>query len=72
MSFFERFGIVFGGKKKTALPPVSINANTVENRDFGPTDINAYKTLAMFDLNIESPKFEGAVPDATVKFYPLK
>ena len=29
------------------------------------------KTLASFDLNIEKPKFEGAVPEATIKFYPL-
>ena len=38
---------------------------------FSPTDANAYKTLAMFDLNIENPKYEGAIPDATIKFYPL-
>ena len=29
------------------------------------------KTLASFDLNIEKPKFEGAIPEATIKFYPL-
>ena len=32
---------------------------------------NDYRTLAMFDLKIEAPKYEGAVPDATIKFYPL-
>ena len=26
---------------------------------------------SMFDLNIENPKYEGAIPDATIKFYPL-
>lgn len=30
-----------------------------------------YRTLAMFDLKIEAPKYEGAIPDATIKFYPL-
>ena len=30
-----------------------------------------YKTIASFDLNIEKPKYEGALPDATIKFYPL-
>jgi hypothetical protein len=29
------------------------------------------KTLASFDLSIEKPKFEGAIPEATIKFYPL-
>ena len=24
-----------------------------------------------FDLSIEKPKFEGAIPEATIKFYPL-
>ena len=32
---------------------------------------NSTKTLASFDINIEKPKFEGAIPEATIKFYPL-
>lgn len=32
---------------------------------------SSIKTLASFDINIEKPRFEGAIPEATIKFYPL-
>lgn len=74
MSFLKRFGITFGHKKNKLLPESSITfaSNTIEPTIFSPTDINAYKTLATFDLSIDSPKYEGAIPEATIKFYPLK
>ena len=72
MNFFEKFGIKFGNKKNKYLPEPIININAVEPTIFSQTDTNAFKTLAMFDLNVESPKYEGAIPEATVKFYPLK
>ena len=77
MSFLKRFGITFGSKKNKYLPEAK-NAceakvvTTLEPTAFKTTDINACKTLAIFDLNLESPKYEGAIPEATVKFYPLK
>ena len=70
MNFFQKFNIKFGNKKDKYLPESITNA--IENTMFTQTDCDAFKTLAMFDLNIESPKYEGAIPEATVKFYPLK
>lgn len=74
MNFFEKFGIMFGGKKNKLLPEPTIkfNTNTIEPTIFSPTDNSAFKTIATFDLNVESPKYEGAIPEATIKFYPLK
>lgn len=74
MSFFEKFGITFGNKKNKLLPQAKIQfaQNAIEPTLFSPTDANAFKTLATFDLNVESPKFEGAIPEVTIKFYPLK
>lgn len=74
MSFLKKFGITFGNKKNKMLPESSIrfDTNTIEPTIFSPTDNSAYRTLATFDLNVESPKYEGAIPEATIKFYPLK
>ena len=74
MGFFKKFGITFGSKKNKYLPEVVVGAKNTLNDSLmlTPTDSSAYKTIAMFDLNIENPKFEGAIPEATVKFYPLK
>ena len=74
MSFLKKFGITFGSKKNKYLPEA---VKTVSNEDIAsnlilPSDESAYKTIAMFDLKLESPKYEGAIPEATVKFYPLK
>lgn len=73
MNFFEKFGITFGNKKNKMLPEATMafKANVIEPTIFSQTDSNAYKTLATFDLNVESPKYEGAIPEATIKFYPL-
>lgn len=74
MSFFKKFGITFGNKKNQLLPESSIRfaSKEIEPTIFSQTDRNAYKTLATFDINLESPKYEGAIPEATIKFYPLK
>ena len=74
MSFLKRFGITFGNKKNKSLPePVDISTSATSGSTvFSPTDASAYKTIAMFDLKLESPKYDGAIPEATVKFYPLK
>ena len=69
MSFLKKFGITFGNKKNKYLPETT---TIIEPTVFSPTDSSAYRTLATFDLNLESPKYEGAIPEATIKFYPLK
>lgn len=73
MSFFEKFGIVFGNKKNKYLPEgeFHMEAPVVGGITLAPTDASSYKTLATFDLNVESPKYVGAIPEATIKFYPL-
>lgn len=74
MSFLKIFGITFGNKKNKYLPEAvceDCTSNLIEPTLFKPTDCDAYKTLATFDLNMESPKYEGAIPEATIKFYPL-
>ncbi|MBQ9314178.1 MAG: hypothetical protein IJ220_04140 [Clostridia bacterium] len=74
MSFFKKFGITFGNKKNKLLPESKINfkENIIEPTIFAQTDNSAFKTLATFDINVEPPKYEGAIPEATIKFYPLK
>ncbi len=71
MSFLKRFGITFGTKKTKYLPENTYDLKD-QNLFFMPNNKSAYKTLATFDLKIENPKYEGAIPEATIKFYPLK
>ena len=73
MNLFKKFGITFGNKKSKLLPASTIvyPNNVIEPTIFQPTDNTAYKTLATFDINIEAPKYAGAIPEATVHFYPL-
>lgn len=86
MGFLKKFGIIFNNKKNIGLPAATELSNevatstsafsvaSVPNASLSSAlaDSATYKTIAMFDLNIESPKFEGAIPEASVKFYPIK
>lgn len=71
MGIFNKLAITFKSIKKSnmCLPvteePISILENSIK------CTAKPYKTIASFDLNIEKPKYDGAVPDATIKFYPL-
>ena len=71
MGIFSKLAIAFKSTKKNGMylpvaeEPVSISENSVKCAS------KPYKTIASFDLNIEKPKYDGAVPDATIKFYPL-
>ena len=71
MGIFSKLAITFKSSKKSnvCLPvteePISVTENTTK------CAAKSYKTIASFDLNIEKPKYDGAVPDATIKFYPL-
>lgn len=69
-NIFSKFFMSFGFNKNKYLP-----AGTEEINTSTPTvsnmSNNTVKTLASFDINIERPKYEGAIPEATIKFYPL-
>ena len=71
MGLFSKLAITFKSNKKNneclpeAVMPLSVMEDSVK------CTTSSYKTIATFDLNIEKPRFEGAVPDATIKFYPL-
>lgn len=71
MGIFSKLAITFKSNKKKDMylpiteDPISILDDTVK------CTAKPYKTIASFDLNIEKPKYEGALPDATIKFYPL-
>lgn len=71
MGIFSKLAITFKFNKKdnVCLPvteePISISEDSIK------CTAKPYKTIASFDLNIEKPKYEGALPDATIKFYPL-
>lgn len=71
MGLFSKLAITFKSKKKSSayLPEAVVPLSVME--DSVKCTTSSYKTIASFDLNIEKPKFEGAVPDATIKFYPL-
>lgn len=72
MGIFSKFFVSFGTSKNKYLPAPLDKSNT--NLYIGDTTsciATSYKTLASFDLNLEAPKYVGAVPDATIKFYPL-
>ena len=84
-NIFSKFFMSFGLNKNKYLPagtedftsfePVNSANNTVvaamRNAAKASNINQSIKTLASFDLNIEKPRFEGAVPEATIKFYPL-
>lgn len=76
-NIFSKFFMSFSGKKNKCLPAGKTDeVGTVASI---PTNIGSScstvcktaKTLASFDLIIEKPKYVGAIPEATIKFYPL-
>jgi hypothetical protein len=65
MGIFSKFSLPFALSKKTAmLPEPSILTNT--------QSAIPYKTLATFELKLTEPKYYGDLPDAVIKFYPMK
>lgn len=71
MGIFSKLAITFkSNKKSNALLPEAVAPLSVLDDSIKCTT-SPYKTIASFDLNIEKPKYDGAVPDATIKFYPL-
>lgn len=72
MGIFSKFFVSFGTNKNKYLPaPLDNSSTNLSTGDDMGYAVTSYKTLASFDLNLEAPKYVGAVPDATIKFYPL-
>lgn len=71
MGLFSKLGIIFKSNKKsnTYLPEAVCPVTYTDETTTCTT--STYKTIASFDLNIEKPRYDGAIPDATIKFYPL-
>ena len=71
MGIFSKLAITLKTNKKSDMylpvteDPISISEDSIK------CTAKPYKTIASFDLNIEKPKYAGALPDATIKFYPL-
>ena len=71
MGIFSKLSFLFKtNQKKNAYLPASEEPISITESEVKCT-AKSYKTIASFDLNIEKPKYDGAVPDATIKFYPL-
>lgn len=77
---FSKFFMSIGLTKKSGYLPAPVEtSNMVTNattsttiyKDVANYSVKPYQTIASFDLAIEEPKYRGAIPDATIKFYPL-
>lgn len=83
-NIFSKFFMSFGFSKKNKYLPAGSEAQSssanVLNTDavvgtvpaaIGNIPQNTVKPLASFDISIEKPRYQGAIPDATIKFYPI-
>ena len=70
MGIFSKLVVAFKTKKNNMYLPVNEEPLSV-SEDEVKCATKSYKTIASFDLNVEKPKYDGAIPDATIKFYPL-
>ncbi len=68
MGVFSKFFMPFSRKKNKYLPAAASNTESPLAPHYS---INPYKTVASFDLTIQKPRYEGEIPEATIKFYPL-
>lgn len=72
MGIFSRFFVSFGSNKNKYLPaPLEKSSTNLSIGDIAECSATPYKTIASFELNLETPKYVGAIPDATIKFYPV-
>jgi hypothetical protein len=71
MALFTKIPFLnFNKKSKIAFLPTPVQPVVATTNTLKCSTI-PYKTLASFDLKVESPRYEGAIPDATIKFYPI-
>lgn len=70
-NIFSKFFMSFGFNKNKYLPAGNEEMSVPAMPTVSNNTSNTVKTLASFDINIERPKYEGAIPEATIKFYPL-
>ena len=70
---FSKFFVSFGlAKKNKGLPaPAEDFSALVQGTDAPVYSVKPYKTIASFDLSIDEPRYSGAIPDASIKFYPV-
>ena len=74
-NFFNKFFMPFTfGKKNNKYLPAPKNGLEpfVTNKGDVVYSAKPYKTIATFDLEVATPKYEGEIPCATIKFYPLE
>ncbi len=70
---FSKFFVSFGmTKKNNGLPaPAELQDSSVEGLGSATCSVKPYKTIASFDISIDEPRYTGAIPDASIKFYPI-
>ena len=70
---FSKFFVSFGlPKKNKGLPaPTEFSMGSIEGLDAPNYSVKPYKTIASFDISIDEPRYTGAIPDASIKFYPI-
>ena len=66
MGIFSKFAIPFKSNKKQNMYLPSAEKEVFVMNDSVKYITKPYKTLALFDLNIEKPKYDGALPAATI------
>ena len=72
MSIFSKLANAFKTNNKKVIGYLPANESILEvENDSIKCSYSSYKTIASFDLNVEKPKYEGAIPEVTIKFYPL-
>lgn len=73
-NFFNKFFMPFTfGKKNKYLPAPEYGKEPfVSNHGEIIYSAKPYKTIATFDLEVAKPKYDGEIPCATIKFYPLE
>ena len=84
-NIFSKFFMSFGFNKKNKYLPAGSEVETASvATDLNTSAVvgsipvagdnmaqSAVKPLASFDLSIEKPRYQGAIPEATIKFYPV-
>ena len=82
---FSKFFMSFGFNKKNKYLPAGSEVDSTATAGVDNTAVlgsistasgsataqNVVKPLASFDISIEKPRYQGAIPDATIKFYPI-
>lgn len=80
-NIFSKFFMSFGFNKKNKYLPAGSEVETASSATgintgavVGTVPVSGItaKPLASFDISIEKPRYQGAIPEATIKFYPVE